>query len=154
MTRSTLPSITAGSIKGDGGNGGGGIGTNAGQAKQRGFGVGEAAVVIRCDRPCAFQQVPGACVIAKPGPFPHDRRVIGGCQIAHGWPKCGEAVEICLDRSNGGLLQHDLGQPDAIWVRHDPGRAICGADAPRQRARVAIIPVQKGRAVRVVTQGL
>ena len=56
----------------------------------------------------AFQQVAGAGVVAKPGPFAHDLGILFRRQIRDGRPTCCKAMEIVLDGGDGGLLQHDL----------------------------------------------
>ena len=61
----------------------------------------------------AGDQVAGARIIAEPGPRFHDLLWIGGGERRDVRPAREEVAEIRLDRLDGGLLQHDLGEPDA-----------------------------------------
>jgi hypothetical protein len=78
----------------------------------------------------AFQQVARPGIIAKPRPFRHHLRIFGRRQRLHRRPARGEAAEIVAHRGDGGLLQHHLGQPDAVGVGPQPGGAVLRADAP------------------------
>ena len=80
-------------------------------------------------------------VIAKSGPqLEHvlERRC---SERAHIRPAGSKAREIRRDRLHGGLLQHDLGEPDAVRIG-----ALAMSGAPRQHAAVPIVPgEQRGR---------
>src|SRR5262245_14781733 len=79
-----------------------------------------------------------ARVIAEPGPeleYVLERR---RRERAHARPARGKAREIGHDRLDGGLLQHDLGEPDAIGVG-----PLAGERAPGKFAAMAVVPGQE-----------
>src|SRR5215469_10594468 len=57
---------------------------------------------------------------------------------AYTWPARGKAREIRHDRLDGGLLQHDLGEPDTIGVG-----PFAGQRAPGKLAAMAVVPDQE-----------
>ena len=72
ITRSTLPSTTlVGLVEGDRGDGGGGVGAEAGQGAQARLGVREDPAVLAGHGAGAGQQVAGAGVVAEPRPGGH-----------------------------------------------------------------------------------
>jgi len=78
---------------------------------------GNFAVVKFGDRLCAGMQVAGTRVIAEPGPelehvIERRRRELNDRREAFE-----EARIVGCDRLDGGLLQHDFGEPDPIRVR-------------------------------------
>ena len=138
-----------GFVKGNRSDGGGGIGADAGQGQKAVAAGGELATVIGHHGTGAFQKVPGAGVIAKARPFGHHVFIPRRGQCSHIRPTGGEALEIGGDGSDGCLLQHHLGQPDAIGVGTHPLCAVSRTDAPRHHAGVPVIPVKKQGAWRV-----
>ena len=56
----------------------------------------------------AFQEIAGAGVVAKPGPFRHHIFIGSGGKVSHGWPAVQKSLEAGGDGGDGGLLQHDL----------------------------------------------
>jgi hypothetical protein len=65
-------------------------------------------VMVGNNRAGTFQQVAGAGIVAKAGPFPHHIRVLGRSEIGNSGPAGGEALEIVAHRGHGRLLQHHL----------------------------------------------
>ncbi len=128
-----------GLVEGDGGNGGGGIRAYAGQALQRRGVIGENAAMRFGHFAGAFQQVARAGVVAEAGPGGHHLGILGGRQRLDPGPAAGEIEEIGDDGGDGGLLQHDLAEPDPVRV--GPIAAAWG-HAPGQHAGVAVVPIQ------------
>ena len=123
--------------KGDRGDRGGGVRADAGEFAQARFGRGEAAARDHGTR--AGMEIARAGVVTKPRPGRHQ---IGlGCrrQRLDARPARDEFGEARRDRGDGGLLEHDLGQPHAVGV----GRVTARRGAPRQRARVPIVPSEQ-----------
>ena len=106
-----------GLTKGDGRNGGGGIGADAGQGLQ--FRHIARKRPQRRNLSGAFQQIAGAGIIAQPRPFCQNLRIRRGPKRLNRWPKRGEAVEVGDHRCDGGLLQHDFGKPDPVGIGRD-----------------------------------
>ncbi len=73
-----------GFVEGDGGNGCGGVGANAGKSQKTVASGGKAAV--RGNGAGAFQEVAGAGVIAEPGPFKPSPRILGRGKGLNGGP--------------------------------------------------------------------
>ena len=138
----------------EGGDGGGGIGADAGQRHQPLARVGKAPAVFRRHGAGAFQQVARAGVISEPRPFAHHPRVLCRREIGDGGPERGEPFEIAAHGGHGRLLQHHLGQPDAVGIGPQAAGAIRGADAPGQIAGVAVIPRQKRARIGMFTHSL
>ena len=86
----------------------------------------------------AGMQVAGACVVAKAGPELEHILQRGRGKLCDGRKAREEARIVGSDRLHGGLLQHDLGEPDAIRVC-----AFAFPCAPRQHAAVAVVPAQQ-----------
>ena len=128
--------------EGDGGHGGGGIGTDPRQGQQAGLRIRKHTAVIPRHRSGAGQQVARPGVVAEPCPGRHDVGIIRRRQITHRRPAGGEGLEIGRGVRSGGLLQHHLGQPDAIGVR----RRCPRRRAPGQRPSMGVVPVQQGGA--------
>ncbi len=124
-----------GHVKGDGGNGGGGIGANAGQGAQLRRILRKAAVMDLNHKAGAGMQVAGTGVIAEAGPFREHILQGGGGECLHVGPAFDEALKTGKNRSDGGLLQHDFGQPYRIRVRPFSRRR-----PPGQGQRADIIP--------------
>ena len=100
-----------------------------GSHAQRRFLIWKPAAVAIDDGDSAFVQVAGAGVVAEAGPFDEyvfqrRRREIGNAR-----PSCQKSAEIRADRDNGGLLQHDLAEPDVVGIG-----APARPRAPGQRA--------------------
>ena len=86
----------------------------------------------------AFVQVARAAVVAKPRPGDH--HVVDTCR-GKGLdrrPALQKRFEIRNDRFHHRLLQHDLAQPDAIWVG-----LLSRWISPRQVTPVAVVPVEQ-----------
>ena len=103
-----------GAVEGDRGDGGGGVGADAGNVPQPLHRVGEAAA--RQHRLRAGVQVAGAGIVAEAGPFLGDVLPRGIRQRRHVREAAQEALVAWAHRRNGRLLQHDLGQPDAVRI--------------------------------------
>ena len=104
------------------------------------------------DNARAFQQGAGAGVIPKTGPFSHDVFVAGIGEVCDRGPALCEPQEVLFDRSNSGLLQHDLGQPDPVGIRDDAGLTFRRPHTPRHFTGVPIVPFQEVRGFWLVTQ--
>ena len=130
-----------GQIEGDGGNRRRRIGPDPRQFQQRVVIRGEIAAMLIHHHPRAFEQVAGAGVIAKPGPFGHHIGILGSGEGGDIRPAGGEPCEVILYRGHGGLLQHDLAQPDAVGVGHDPGDPVLRRHPPWQGAGVGVVPL-------------
>ena len=125
-------------IERDGGDGGGGIGADAGQSAKTLFARGELTAVPLDHDAGASVQIAGAGVIAEAGPgLEHvvERRRRQRPEIG---PARQKACVIGPDRLDRGLLQHDFGQPDAIRIG-----ALSRRRAPRQLAAMAVVPGQQ-----------
>ena len=95
----------------------------------------------------ACVEVAGAGVVAEARPFDeHGLEVRGGQRLDRG-PQREEALVVFADGRNGRLLQHDLAQPDAIGIGMNTAGAIGWRDAPGQRPRMPVVPLEDGGAV-------
>ncbi len=112
-----------------------------GSAASSVFGLRKASAVLRGHGLRAGVQIARARVVAEPGPQPQHVVERRGRERVHIRPARDEAEKIGRDRLHGGLLQHDLGQPDAIRIG-----GLAAQRAPRQLAAVAVVPgEQRGR---------
>ena len=102
--------------------------------------VGKLPAMLAGDDVGAFLEVAGARIIAEPGPRLHDVVGLGGGQCRGIRPALDEGAEIRLHGLDRGLLQHDLGQPDAVRVGP---RRRAGRRAPRQLAVMAVVPFEQ-----------
>ena len=94
----------------------------------------QRAAVIAHDDLRGAVQVPRACVVAEPRPEPEHVLLIRGRQrLQVGKPRQ-EALVVRYDGLDTRLLQHRLGEPDAVGV---------GAAPPRQVAPRAPVPVEQ-----------
>ncbi|CUJ29983.1 Uncharacterised protein [Achromobacter xylosoxidans] len=147
---------------GEGGDGGGGRAADAGQGGD-GFGAGgEVAIPVARDLLGAAVQVAGAGVVAQAGPVGHHVFLGGGGQRGHVGKALQEAFVVGDHRGHLRLLQHDLGEPDAVGIPGVlPGEivaavlALPGDDARGEvharNYRIALLP-GVGRAVTTVGQ--
>ena len=119
------------------------IGSDPRQRQQIGPGIRKPPVMPDTDRAGTFQQVAGTGVIAQPGPGGHDLVVWRCGKRVNIGPACREPLKIIPDSGHGGLLQHDLGQPDPVWIGPLPTGPRRRANAPGQFARVRVVPFQK-----------
>ena len=123
-----------------------GVAADAGQRPQAILGVGKMSAVLRRHRLRAGVQVARAGVVAEPGPgLEHvvERRCGERFDIR---PARQEFRVIRPDRLHGGLLQHDLGQPDVIGIG-----PLARRGTPRQMAAMPVVPgEQHGRIGRLV----
>src|SRR5262249_44281589 len=83
-------------------------------------------------------QMSRARIIAEPGPELEHVLERRRRERAHARPARGKTREIGYDRLGRGLLQHDLGEPDAIGVG-----PVAGQCAPGKLAAVAVVPSQE-----------
>jgi len=113
----------------------GGRAADARQLRHRLEAQRELAAVLGADEVCGAVQVAGARVVAEARPqVQHlvDRR---SGQRVHVGEACHEALVVRDDGLDLGLLQHDLGDPHAVWrALQLPGQVV----APR-----AGVPVEK-----------
>ena len=131
-------------VIGDGGDRRGRIVADAGQGAQSRRVAGKAAAMVAHHRFRAGLQVAGPRIIAEPGPGLH-HLLGGGCgEVGDARPAEEEGVVIGLHRRDRGLLQHDLGEPDPIGVRHGAGCTLARPDAPGQAAGMAVVPGEQG----------
>ena len=128
-------------VEGDGGDGGGGVGADAGKCLEFLCGFGEVSGEVSAYRLGASLQVAGAGVIAKP--LPGVQHIVEAClgERADVRPTHREGSEIGDHRGDGGLLQHDLGEPDAVGIGA-PAPPWRRAEAPRQRPSVGAVPIK------------
>ena len=122
-------------VEGDGPNGARRVPADAGKGEQAGLVLGKAPAVRAGDGLRTGMQVAGAGVVAeaRPGREHVVERRFG--QSFDRRPAFEEAVEILAHRGNGGLLQHDLRQPDTVRRR-----AFSRGCAPGEGATMSIIP--------------
>src|SRR5690606_15452525 len=113
------------------------------QSLQAFLGVGEFTAQLFYDGVSAFFQVTGSRIIAKARPAAHHVVNVGSCKILNPWPEGRKCVKIGLYGSNRSLLQHDLGEPDAIWIRPHTIRNGSRRHAPGQMAMMAVVPFEK-----------
>ena len=66
--------------------------------------------------------------------------VVGGGQRVDVGQCSTKCAEIRLHRLDRGLLQHDLGQPDAVGIGPHAGGKLARRNAPRQVAMVRVVP--------------
>ncbi len=97
--------------------------------------------VVLGHRAGAGEQVAGAGVVAQPRPGGHDRSIPFARQVLDGRPAGGEGQEIGRGVGHGGLLQHDLRQPDPVRIGTDS--AVVRPDPPRQGAGMGVVPGQQ-----------
>ena len=121
--------------EGDGRDGGGGVGTDAGEPAQRLLAVGKDAAVLGAHDARAFVQVARPRVVAEALPGVEDGIEIGGGELPHGRPARQEVAEVGADGHDRGLLQHDLAEPHAIGIG-----ALARPGTPGQGAGVAVVP--------------
>ena len=122
-------------IEGDRGDGGGGVIADAGQRAQLRFARRKCAAVMINHRTSAGVQVASARVVTETGPnfeYVAERR---GCERAHVGPASQEFCVIWRDRPHGRLLQHDLGQPNAVGVG-----PLAARRSPGQDPTMAVVP--------------
>ncbi|SOZ15051.1 conserved hypothetical protein [Cupriavidus taiwanensis] len=100
----------------EGGDGRRGGAADARQRDQHRGIRGEAAAVLADHLHGAAVQVARARVIAQPGPQRHHLVGRRGRQVLHRGQLRDEALEVVDHRADLGLLQHDLGQPDAVRI--------------------------------------
>ena len=88
----------------------------------------------------SVQQVAGPAVVAQALPEAQHLLFLGPGQVGGGRKRLEEALEVGDDRRDLGLLQHDLGEPDAIGVARAlprqvvPAVALLPGDEPRCQA--------------------
>src|SRR5262245_59731808 len=91
-------------------------------------------------------KIPRPRVVAEPGPRPADLVQLGRGEARHIRPTLEESAVIGRDRRNGGLLKHDLVEPDAIGI----GR-FARLGAPGKVAPMRVVPgEQEARSARLL----
>ncbi len=140
ITRSMLPSTgVARCAEGDGGDRRGRVGADARQLAQLLLRRGELAGEALGDDAGAGVQIAGAAVVAEARPRGEHVVERGRGECRNRRPARQEALVEGDDGCHGGLLQHDLGQPDRVGVGHAPRRRPPGQIAP-----LAVVPVEHG----------
>ena len=94
----------------------------------------------RNHRAGAGVQVAGAGVVAEPRPGGEHVLQRGGGQRPDGRETDQESFIVRDRRRNGGLLQHDLAEPDVVWIG-----GLARGGAPGQRPAVSVIPGEQRR---------
>jgi hypothetical protein len=122
-------------VEGDGANRRRRVAADAGQRQQARLILGEAAAMAAGHGAGASMKIAGTGVIAQAGPGREHVVERGFGQRLDGGPAFDKAAEIVADRGHGGLLQHDLRQPDDVGIG-----AFSGRRAPRQGATMSIVP--------------
>ena len=117
-------------VVGEGGDGGGGAATDAGQFRKQIDVGGKARAMLRNDLLCSAMQVARAAVVAEPGPV-REHLVFGRVrQCSHIREAINKSHVIRQHRCHLCLLKHDFGQPDAIRVTGVlPGQIVATVDA-------------------------
>src|SRR3546814_16892033 len=80
----------------------------------------------------------GTGIVTEARPGGHDIALVGRRQRFDRGPAAGERLEIGPGMRHGRLLEHDLGEPDAVRIR-----PLAGPPAPGKDPRLRIIPVAK-----------
>jgi hypothetical protein len=124
----------------DGGNGRGGVGTNARESPKEGGILRDDALVSALNLPRRFVQGNGATVVPKAGPGPQDRAPGRPGQVAGGWKELEKSRIRGGYPRNLGLLEHDLADQDPVRV----GRTQPPRIGPPPRP----VPGEEGRAGR------
>lgn len=105
-----------GLVVGGGHDDGSGIGADAGEGEQAAVGGGESSVKLLTDVLGALVQQMRAAVIAQALPVVEDGCEWGVGQRVDGGKGLHEALVVGDDSGDGGLLEHDFGQPDGVGV--------------------------------------
>ena len=95
-----------------------------------------SAVLVRHD-PGALQKVASAGVVAESRPLRHDVCFGSGGEVRNGRPAVKEAFEARRHGGDGGLLQHDLAEPDPVGLG-----SLAGLRAPGQVASITVVPIK------------
>ncbi len=136
-------------VKSNRGEGGGGVGANAGKRAPALLVLREDAVQIMSDINSGLMQPAGAGVIAKPGPGAHDILPLRIGERLHIGPARQKGLKIRDDSRHQCLLQHDLRKQNLVGPGGGTGRG-----APGQGPVGLIIPGQKvGRKARWIRLG-
>src|SRR3546814_6598021 len=85
--------------------------------------------------PRTRDEVAGTGIVTEARPGGHDIALVGRRQRFDRGPAAGERLEIGPGMRHGRLLEHDLGEPDAVRIR-----PLAGPRAPRKDPRIRIIP--------------
>ncbi len=117
-----------------------GIRADARQCPQAIFGIREYAAVVTQHGNRTGVQIARPGIVTEPRPHPQHIIERGGSKRRDTRPSCGEFLEIRTNRFHGGLLQHDLRQPHAIWIG-----ALTGQRTPRQLTAMPVIPGEQQR---------
>ena len=119
-------------VKGDGGDGPGGVFTQTGEPAQCREIGGERPVMLLHQQGGGFFEVPCAAVIAQSLPQLEELLLLHGGKGGDIRQGGGKALEVGDARLHAGLLEHDL---------RDPGAVGAGVFPPRQDAAVLVVPL-------------
>ena len=125
-------------VEGDRGNRRGGIVADPGEGPQLGQVLRQLPAMALGDGTSTGMQVAGAGVITEPLPQIQHLVERGRGKRANIGKTRHESVKIGTDGGDGGLLQHDLAEPDPIRVGAPTGRR-----APGEIAAMAVVPRQE-----------
>ena len=121
--------------EGDGRDGPGGVGADAGELHELRRGPGEQAPIIFPHRLAALLQIPGPGVIPEALPQLQQPFLVAGGQGKNRREFPHEPAVVGDHRRRPGLLEHDLRHQDGIGVPRPP---------PGQGALVGVIPFDQG----------
>jgi hypothetical protein len=128
--------------EGDRGDRGGCVGADAGERAELRGSLWKTSAVLTRDRLRRAVEIAGAGIVAKTGPYAVDFIQIRSGEALHIGPALKECAVVRRNRGDGRLLEHDLGEPDAIRVG---GLAALGA--PGQIAAMGVVPCEQKAAV-------
>ena len=132
-------------IEGKRQNRAGGRAADTGQAHDAFNVTWKFPAVVSDDLARGFVQVARAGVVAQAAPEVQHTVRPGARQRTHVGEAFGETFEVGDDGGHLGLLQHDLGNPDAVGVAHAlPGKGL---------ASVAVVPLEQPRAEGIAAHG-
>src|SRR3546814_9532680 len=100
--------------EGDRRDSGGGVSANAGQFQEPGFAVREAPGMLARHAPRTRDEVAGTGIVTEARPGGHDIALVGRRQRFDRGPAAGERLEIGRGMRPGRLLEHELGEPNAV----------------------------------------
>lgn len=124
--------------EGDRGDRGRRIGPDAGKLAQGVLGAGKTAAMGLRHGARAGMEIAGTGVIAEPGPGGEHVTEAGPRQCRHIRPAAQKVDIARRHRLHGGLLEHDLAEPDLVGILQMSRRR-----PPRQRSPLAPVPSQQ-----------
>jgi hypothetical protein len=120
-----------GLVAGDAGDGGRGVGAYAGELAETMCGSGHSAAMVGEDGLSGCVEHAGTAVVAEAAPEGKNVLLVGfgeGLNRRKALEEGGIALD---DYGDAGLLEHDFGDPDGVWI---------GGLAPGEIALAAVIP--------------